>query len=189
MKRIINKIIYIFYLLSRLISSMNRFGYLRSRNYIYICQSYDNIKLYINFIYILFFIIFISRRRQQRLEQEQADIEHEIRVIQSRPAVNRIDSDKVTIDKHHYTPVYIYIRYVIYVYIYVYCYKYLVILNILTGNTFYTWHKNINRRQINVISIEDLFFFSMFFLTFVLVASLSVNGIILVVVIFFFNKL
>ncbi|CAG9585386.1 unnamed protein product [Danaus chrysippus] len=34
-------------------------------------------------------------RRQQRLEQEQADIEHEIRVIQSRPAVNRIDSDKV----------------------------------------------------------------------------------------------
>ncbi|XP_030038314.1 MICAL-like protein 1 isoform X2 [Manduca sexta] len=34
-------------------------------------------------------------RRQQRLEQEQADIEHEIRIIQSRPAVNRIDSDKV----------------------------------------------------------------------------------------------
>nr|XP_026495284.1 MICAL-like protein 1 isoform X2 [Vanessa tameamea] len=34
-------------------------------------------------------------RRQQRLEQEQADIEHEIRVIQSRPAVNRIDADKV----------------------------------------------------------------------------------------------
>ncbi|XP_013182204.1 PREDICTED: EH domain-binding protein 1 isoform X1 [Papilio xuthus] len=33
-------------------------------------------------------------RRQQRLEQEQADIEHEIRIIQSRPAVNRIDSDK-----------------------------------------------------------------------------------------------
>ncbi|CAG9783792.1 unnamed protein product [Diatraea saccharalis] len=33
-------------------------------------------------------------RRQQRLEQEQADIEHEIRVIQSRPAVNRIDADK-----------------------------------------------------------------------------------------------
>lgn len=33
-------------------------------------------------------------RRQQRLEQEQADIEHEIRVIQSRPAVNRMDSDK-----------------------------------------------------------------------------------------------
>lgn len=34
-------------------------------------------------------------RRQQRLEQEQADIEHEIRIIQSRPAVNRIDADKV----------------------------------------------------------------------------------------------
>ncbi|XP_052737504.1 MICAL-like protein 1 isoform X2 [Bicyclus anynana] len=34
-------------------------------------------------------------RRQQRLEQEQADIEHEIRVLQSRPAVNRIDADKV----------------------------------------------------------------------------------------------
>ncbi|CAH2086413.1 unnamed protein product [Euphydryas editha] len=34
-------------------------------------------------------------RRQQRLEQEQADIEHEIRVIQSRPAANRIDADKV----------------------------------------------------------------------------------------------
>ncbi|CAH2073793.1 unnamed protein product, partial [Iphiclides podalirius] len=33
-------------------------------------------------------------RRQQRLEQEQADIEHEIRIIQSRPAVNRIDADK-----------------------------------------------------------------------------------------------
>ncbi|XP_053626007.1 MICAL-like protein 1 isoform X2 [Plodia interpunctella] len=33
-------------------------------------------------------------RRQQRLEQEQADIEHEIRVIQSRPTVNRIDADK-----------------------------------------------------------------------------------------------
>ncbi|XP_047509925.1 MICAL-like protein 1 isoform X1 [Pieris napi] len=33
-------------------------------------------------------------RRQQRLEQEQADIEHEIRVIQSRPVVNRIDADK-----------------------------------------------------------------------------------------------
>ncbi|XP_072943393.1 uncharacterized protein MICAL-like isoform X2 [Epargyreus clarus] len=33
-------------------------------------------------------------RRQQRLEQEQADIEHEIRVIQSQPAVNRIDADK-----------------------------------------------------------------------------------------------
>ncbi|KAI5637955.1 calponin-like domain-containing protein [Phthorimaea operculella] len=33
-------------------------------------------------------------RRQQRLEQEQADIEHEIRVIQSRPAVNRCDADK-----------------------------------------------------------------------------------------------
>ncbi|RVE43377.1 hypothetical protein evm_011962 [Chilo suppressalis] len=33
-------------------------------------------------------------RRQQRLEQEQADIEHEIRVLQSRPAVNRIDADK-----------------------------------------------------------------------------------------------
>ncbi|XP_026329379.1 MICAL-like protein 1 isoform X2 [Hyposmocoma kahamanoa] len=32
-------------------------------------------------------------RRQQRLEQEQADIEHEIRVIQSRPA-NRCDADK-----------------------------------------------------------------------------------------------
>ncbi|CAH0720906.1 unnamed protein product, partial [Brenthis ino] len=34
-------------------------------------------------------------RRQQRLEQEQADIEHEIRIIQSQPAVNRIDADKV----------------------------------------------------------------------------------------------
>ncbi|XP_034840589.1 MICAL-like protein 1 isoform X1 [Maniola hyperantus] len=33
-------------------------------------------------------------RRQQRLEQEQADIEHEIRVLQSRPAANRIDADK-----------------------------------------------------------------------------------------------
>lgn len=38
-------------------------------------------------------------RRQQRLEQEQADIEHEIRVIQSRPAVNRIDADKAREEK------------------------------------------------------------------------------------------
>ncbi|XP_026744763.1 MICAL-like protein 1 isoform X1 [Trichoplusia ni] len=38
-------------------------------------------------------------RRQQRLEQEQADIEHEIRIIQSRPAVNRIDSDKAREEK------------------------------------------------------------------------------------------
>lgn len=38
---------------------------------------------------------YFCRRRQQRLEQEQADIEHEIRIIQSRPAVNRIDADKV----------------------------------------------------------------------------------------------
>ncbi|VVC89293.1 unnamed protein product [Leptidea sinapis] len=35
-----------------------------------------------------------SRRRQQRLEQEQADIEHEIRVLQSRPSINRTDGDK-----------------------------------------------------------------------------------------------
>ncbi|XP_050680933.1 MICAL-like protein 1 isoform X2 [Leptidea sinapis] len=33
-------------------------------------------------------------RRQQRLEQEQADIEHEIRVLQSRPSINRTDADK-----------------------------------------------------------------------------------------------
>uniref|UniRef100_A0A2A4J608 MICAL-like protein 1 n=1 Tax=Heliothis virescens TaxID=7102 RepID=A0A2A4J608_HELVI len=38
-------------------------------------------------------------RRQQRLEQEQADIEHEIRIIQSRPAVNRIDADKAREEK------------------------------------------------------------------------------------------
>lgn len=38
----------------------------------------------------------MSSRRQQRLEQEQADIEHEIRVIQSKPAVNKLDTDKVT---------------------------------------------------------------------------------------------
>lgn len=34
------------------------------------------------------------RRRQHRLEQEQADIEYEIRVLMAQPECNKTDSDK-----------------------------------------------------------------------------------------------
>lgn len=41
-----------------------------------------------------FVIIWIDRRRQHRLEQEQADIEYEIRVLMAQPECNKTDSDK-----------------------------------------------------------------------------------------------
>lgn len=34
------------------------------------------------------------RRRQHRLEQEQADIEYEIRVLMAQPEYNKTDTDK-----------------------------------------------------------------------------------------------
>lgn len=37
---------------------------------------------------------FIFRRRQHRLEQEQADIEYEIRVLMAQPERNKTDCDK-----------------------------------------------------------------------------------------------
>lgn len=39
-------------------------------------------------------MISFNRRRQHRLEQEQADIEYEIRVLMAQPECNKTDSDK-----------------------------------------------------------------------------------------------
>lgn len=39
-------------------------------------------------------ILFFFRRRQHRLEQEQADIEYEIRVLMAQPERNKTDCDK-----------------------------------------------------------------------------------------------
>lgn len=36
----------------------------------------------------------VYRRRQHRLEQEQADIEYEIRVLMAQPECNKTDTDK-----------------------------------------------------------------------------------------------
>lgn len=38
--------------------------------------------------------IWLLRRRQHRLEQEQADIEYEVRVLMAQPECNKTDSDK-----------------------------------------------------------------------------------------------
>lgn len=40
------------------------------------------------------FFCVLYRRRQHRLEQEQADIEYEIRVLMAQPECNKTDSDK-----------------------------------------------------------------------------------------------
>lgn len=40
------------------------------------------------------FFRLVNRRRQHRLEQEQADIEYEIRVLMAQPECNKTDSDK-----------------------------------------------------------------------------------------------
>lgn len=42
---------------------------------------------------MIYYFIWI-RRRQHRLEQEQADIEYEIRVLMAQPECNKTDSDK-----------------------------------------------------------------------------------------------
>lgn len=39
-------------------------------------------------------IIFFFRRRQHRLEQEQIDIEYEIRTLMAQPEQNKTDTDK-----------------------------------------------------------------------------------------------
>lgn len=44
------------------------------------------------FLIRIFFAL--HRRRQHRLEQEQADIEYEIRVLMAQPECNKTDSDK-----------------------------------------------------------------------------------------------
>lgn len=43
---------------------------------------------------MLFLFVLVNRRRQHRLEQEQADIEYEIRVLMAQPECNKTDSDK-----------------------------------------------------------------------------------------------
>lgn len=40
------------------------------------------------------FFCLVYRRRQHRLEQEQADIEYEIRVLMAQPECNKTDTDK-----------------------------------------------------------------------------------------------
>lgn len=37
---------------------------------------------------------YLPRRRQHRLEQEQADLEYEIRILMAQPERNKTDSDK-----------------------------------------------------------------------------------------------
>lgn len=63
--------------------------------YLYV---YSIPKLVLCYIYSSFFLILFklkhSRRRQHRLECEQADIEYEIRVLMAQPECNKTDSDK-----------------------------------------------------------------------------------------------
>lgn len=55
---------------------------------------YEYFPLILINLLIYFPFVYKNRRRQHRLEQEQADIEYEIRVLMAQPECNKTDSDK-----------------------------------------------------------------------------------------------